>query len=74
MTDIEQTRLGRVETLAEQIRDGQHGLDTRLVAVETKLETLAEQWEKRFTQLQWVMGIGFTWLTLLIAAINLLKR
>jgi hypothetical protein len=40
--------------------------DERLTRVETTLDVLAEQWEKRFTLLQWMVGLGVTWLTVLI--------
>jgi hypothetical protein len=48
--------------------------DERLTRVETKLDTLVDQWEKRFTVLQWTVTIGFSWLTVLIAIIAVVKR
>jgi hypothetical protein len=40
--------------------------DERLTRIETKLDVLAEQWGRRFSALQWTVGLGVTWLTVLI--------
>jgi hypothetical protein len=37
--------------------------EERLGRLETKLDTLADQGEKRFSTLQWLMGLGIAWLT-----------
>jgi hypothetical protein len=34
--------------------------------METKLDVLADQWEKRFTALQWMVGLSIAWNTMLI--------
>jgi hypothetical protein len=53
--------------------------DERLTRVETKLDVLADQWEKRFTSLEsrlnWMFTLQMSWMTILIGvAIALLKR
>lgn len=53
--------------------------DERLTRVETKLDVLADQWEKRFTSLEsratWLLGLQMTWMTILFGiAVAVFKR
>jgi hypothetical protein len=53
--------------------------DERLTRVETKLDVLADQWEKRFVSLEsrlnWMFTLQMSWMTILIGvAIAVLKR
>jgi hypothetical protein len=41
-------------------------MNEHMTRVETKLDVLAEQWDKHVRLLQWMAGIGFTWLTILL--------
>jgi len=41
-------------------------INERLTRIEIKLDVLAGQWGRRFSALQWTVGLGFTWLTMLI--------
>jgi hypothetical protein len=47
-------------------------MNARMIRVETTLDGLSEQWEKHFRALQWLVGIGVTWLTILMTLYKVL--
>ena len=58
----------------ELMKQGFEQVDKRFEQVDKRFEELREDMNKRFTSLQWFMGIGFTMLALLITILTFLVK
>ena len=70
-------RSARVEVVEQRFIDLQARVGTKFEAIEKRFEAVDDKFEsmqrymdRRFSSLQWIMGLGFTLLAALIAVFN----
>ncbi len=66
-------RFEQIDKRFEQVDKRFEQVDKRFEQVDKRFEDMQHYMDRRFSQLQWMIGIGFTAITVLMGLINFLK-
>ncbi len=66
-------RFEQIDKRFEQVDKRFEQIDKRFEQVDKRFEDMQHYMDRRFSQLQWMIGIGFTAITVLMGLINFLK-
>ena len=68
--DMMEKRFEQVDKRFEQVEKRFEQVDKRFEQVDKRFEIMQHNFDKRFSQLQWTMGLGFTVLAALMGVFN----